>query len=99
MITDNAHLLHLNTWHPVSNMQKRAITYLMQFDLHISYLKGCRNAAPDCLSRLFTDSSQVERLQNAPQPIREDDDFLFAVTTRAAAKYEQDKNKMVRDSG
>jgi len=52
----------------------------MQFDLTIRYTRGSRNVTPDYLSRLFTDVPEQERLKHAPKPIKEEDDFLFAVT-------------------
>jgi len=86
VITDNSHLLHLNTWTPINARQKRMIAYLMQFNLTISYVNGSRNATADCLSRLFTDASPKERLRNAPATIRDEEKFLFAATTRSAAR-------------
>ena len=32
VVTDNSHLLHLNTWKSLNSRQWRMITYLMQFD-------------------------------------------------------------------
>jgi len=86
VITDNSHLLHLNTWTPINARQKRMIAYLMQFNLTISYVKGSRNVTADCLSRLFTDASPKERLRNAPATIRDEEELLFAATTRSAAR-------------
>ena len=53
VVTDNSHLLHLNTWKPLNSRQRRMITYLMQFDLTIRYIRGSRNVTPDFLSRLL----------------------------------------------
>jgi len=86
VITDNSHLLHLNTWTPINARQKGMIAYLMQFNLTISYVKGSRNVTADCLSPLFTDASPKEHLRNAPATIRDEEEFLFAVTTRSAAR-------------
>jgi len=38
VITDNSHLLHLNTWHPINARQRRMLGYLMQFNLSIRYI-------------------------------------------------------------
>jgi len=84
--TDNAHVLRLHKWNPVNHRQKCMITYLMMFDLRITYIKGCRNVVPDCLSRIFTDVPEFERNKHAPQPIQEADDFLFPVTTRSRSR-------------
>jgi len=62
------------------------IAYLMQSNLTISYVKGSRNVTADCLSRLFTNASPKERLRYAPATIRDEEEFLFAVTTRSAAR-------------
>jgi len=58
------------------------ITYLMVFDLRITYVKGCKNVVPDCLSRIFTDAPDYIKNKNAPTPIQEADDFLFGVTVK-----------------
>jgi len=89
VVTDNSHLLHLNTWKPLNSRQRRMITYLMQFDLTIRYIRGSRNVTPDYLSRLFTNVPEQERLKHDPKPIQEEDDFLFAVSTRASARRAQ----------
>ena len=86
--TDNAHVLRLHKWNPVNYRQKRMITYLMMFDLRITYVKGCKNVVPDCLSRIFSDAPDYIKNKNAPTPIQEADDFLFGVTTRSKTKSE-----------
>jgi len=74
------------------------ITYLMQFDLTISYIRGSRNVTPDFLSRLCTDVPEQERLKHDPKNIQEEDDFLFAVSTRASARRAQaDANQQSDD--
>jgi len=60
VITDNAHLLHLNTWHPVYPRQRRILTYLLQFNLSIRFIRGSRNLLADALSRLYQDSTKQE---------------------------------------
>jgi len=35
VITDNWHILHLNTWQPINARQRRMLAYLMQFNLSI----------------------------------------------------------------
>jgi len=95
VITDNSHLLHLSTWKPLNSRQKRMLAYLMQYDLSISYIPGSKNVTPDFLSRLFMDASPAERVKHAPQQIQEDEDFLFAVTTRASARRMQSISRPV----
>ena len=84
--TENAHVLRLHKWNPVSYRQKRMITYLMMLDLRITYIKGCKNVVPDCLSRIFTDAQEYIRNKNAPIPIQGADDFLFGITTRSKTR-------------
>ena len=92
--TDNAHVLRLHKWNPVNHRQKRMITYLMGCSATnqattaqlLTYVKGCKNVVPDCLSRIFTDAPDYIKNKNAPTQIREADDFLFTVTTRAKTK-------------
>jgi len=61
VITDNAHLLHLHTCHPVNPRQRRMLGHLMQFNLSIRFLRGSRKLLADALSCLYPDSSKQER--------------------------------------
>ena len=80
--TDNSHLLHLHTWKPVNARQRRMLAYLMQYRLTVRYVRGVRNLLPDCLSRLFQDSTVEERQVNESKYVQEQDDFILPVTTR-----------------
>jgi len=66
VITDNAHLLHLNTWHPVNPRQRRMLGYLMQFNLSIRFIRGSRNLLADALP-VYT-RTQVSRREKTTRP-------------------------------
>jgi len=86
VITDNSHLLHLNTWHPINARQRRMLAYLMQFNLSIRYIRGSRNMLADALSRIFQDASKQERKDFEPKYMHEIDDFILPVTTRSVTR-------------
>ena len=58
---DNTRVLHLDRWQPVNARQKRILTYLMQFNLSVKFVRGCNNYTADALSRLTEDMAPVER--------------------------------------
>jgi len=86
VITDNAHLLHLATWHPINARQRRMLSYLMQYNLSIRFIKGSRNLLADAMSRLFQDSSKHERKDHETKYMHDIDDFILPVTTRSASR-------------
>jgi len=86
VITDNAHLLHLNTWHPVNPRQRRILTYLLQFNLSIRFIRGSRNLLADALSRLYQDSTKQEIKDHEAKYMHQIDDFILPVTTRLASR-------------
>ena len=53
VITDNTAVLHFQDWNPCNRWQRRMLTYIMQFNLTICYIRGSSNTIPDSLSRLF----------------------------------------------
>jgi len=82
VITDNSHVLHMNTWKPVNARQRRMIAYIMQFDISFVFIKGSRNCLADALSRMYQDSSQQDRIDNIARYMHEIDDFILPVTRR-----------------
>jgi len=76
VITDNSHLLHLNTWQTINARQRRMLAYLMQFNLSTRYIRGSRNMLADALSRVFQDASKQERKDYEPKYMHEIDDFI-----------------------
>jgi len=62
------------------------LTYIMQFDLTICYIRGSSNTTPDTLSRLFQDSSFQERRKNEPTYMHDIDDFILPITTRSHSR-------------
>jgi len=83
VLTDNTAVLHIQDWNPRNRQQRRMLTYIMQFDLTICYIRGSSNTTPDTLSRLFQDSSPQERRKNEPTYMHEIDDFILPITTRS----------------
>jgi len=49
VITDNSHVLRMNTWKPINARQRRMIVYIMQFDISFVFIKGSRNCLADAL--------------------------------------------------
>ena len=89
VLTDNSHLLHWASWRPINARQKRMLTYLMMYTLDLVYIKGARNLQADCLSRLFQDASEHDRVESRPRHVAEDDDFILAVQTRSSTSLKQ----------
>jgi len=86
VITDNSHLLHLNTWQPINARQRRMLAYLMHFNLSIRYIRGSRNMLADALSRVFQDTSDQERKDYEPKYMHEIDHFILPITTRSVTR-------------
>jgi len=82
VITDNTAVLHIQDWNPRNRRQRHKLTYIMQFNLTICYIRGSSNTIPDSLSRLFQDSSPQERRENEAKYMHEVDDFILPVMTR-----------------
>ena len=76
--TDNAHLLHLDKWNAVNGRQKRLLAYLMQFNLNLNFVKGCKNYSADALSRIFQDLPEDDRVKLVPKQTQ--DEFVLSVT-------------------
>jgi len=83
VLTDDTAVLHIQDWNPRNRRQRRMLTYIMQFDLTICYIRGSSNTTPDTLSRLFQDSSPQERRKNEPTYMHDIDDFILPITTRS----------------
>ena len=82
VITDNTAVLHIQDWNPRNRRQRRMLTYIMQFNMTICYIRGSSNTIPYSLSRLFQDSSPQERRENAANYMHDIEDFILPVTTR-----------------
>ena len=83
VVTDNSHVLHINKWHPVNPRQRRMLTYIMQFNLTVVFIKGSRNLLADGLSRLFQDASTQQGVDHEARYMHDADDFVLPVTTRS----------------
>ena len=75
------------------------LTYIMQFDLTICYIRGSSNTTPDTLSRLFQDSSPQERCKNEPTYMHDIDDFILPITTRSHDRTLLQTRPLDTDSG
>jgi len=58
------------------------LTYIMQFNMTICYIRGSSNMIPNSLSWLFQDSSPQECRVNEAKYMHDVDDFILPVTTR-----------------
>jgi len=79
VIMDNTAVLHIQDWNPRNRWQRCMLTYIMQFNLTICYIRGSSNTIPDSLSRLFQDSSprqpepeSLQREQTLHSRVRDD---------------------------
>jgi len=81
VLTDNTAVLHIADWTPRNRRQRRMLTYIMQFNLTVLYIRGSSNTLPDCLSRLFQDASPEERRDNEPKYMNDPDDDASDTTT------------------
>ena len=74
VLTDNVHsyLLHFQNWHPINDRQRCLVTYLIQFQLVLKYVKGVHNFTADALSHLYQDLPEGERVKCIPSQ----DDFI-----------------------
>jgi len=82
--TDNARVLFFQKWNPLSQRQKRMVTYLQQFRLDLHYLKGVRNVSADCCC--FDDMSFDQRVE-LQQEVNEEE-FIVAVGLPANSKLQ-----------
>ena len=101
VLTDNTAVLHIADWTPRNRRQRRMLTYIMQFNLTVLYIRGSSNTLPDCLSRLFQDASPEERRDNEPKYMNDPDDFILPIMTRSATRASleaADKRPCVRDN-
>ena len=78
ILTDCARVLHLDRWNAVNARQRRWLAYLMQFNLCVKFVRGCRNYAADTLSRIFGDMTAEQKLEFAPD-CSSNDEFIVVV--------------------
>ena len=71
------------------------ITYIMQFNITVLYIKGSRNLLPDALSRLYQDASKL----NQATFVHDVDDFILLVTTRSAKRTALQASGPTTDAG
>ena len=80
ILTDNTSVLHLNSWIPQSQRERRLLTYLMQFKLTVKFIPGCRNVCADALSRAFEDMTDEDKREFLPKLSDEKEDFILSVS-------------------
>ena len=80
VLTDNTSVLHLGSWIPQSQRERRLLTYLMQFKLTLKYIPECRNICADTLSRAFDDMSEEDKREFMPTSSDEKEDFILSVS-------------------
>ena len=80
-------VLHISDRTPRNRRQRprRMLSYIMQFNLTVLYIRGSSNTLPDCFSRLFQDASPEERRDNEPKYLHQPGDFILPVITRSAS--------------
>lgn len=61
IVSDNSTVLHLDRFVPVNARQTRLLAFLMQFQLTVKFIRGCRNYTADALSRIFEQMPETEK--------------------------------------
>ena len=89
VITDNTHVLHLDSWLPQGQRERRMIYFLSQFRLTVKYIHGCRNLCSDSLSRCFNDMPEIDRQEFLPTTKEEKEDFIISVSENNAGERRQ----------
>ena len=64
--TDHTNILHLGSWLPQGQRERRMIYFLSQFSLTVKYIHGCRNLCSDSLSRCFNDMPENDKQEFLP---------------------------------
>jgi len=62
------------------------LTYILQFNLTILFIKGSRNLLADALSRMYPDFTAQERAEHQATFMHETDDFVLPITTRSMVR-------------
>ena len=89
VITDNTHVLHLDSWLPQGQRERRMIYFLSQFRLTVKYIHGCRNLCSDSLSRCFSDMPEADRQEFLPTAEEEKEDFIISVSENNVGERRQ----------
>ena len=90
VFTDNASVLHIHRYKPTNSREKRLISYISQFDLHIHYIPGRNNKLADCLSRLPEDIQSSDVIHFQPSDRLKEEDFLLPITEMPTAENPSD---------
>jgi len=71
---------------PTNSREKRLISYIFQFDLHIHYIPGQNNKLADCLSRLPEAIQSSDVIHFKPSDRLKEEDFLLPITEKSMAE-------------
>ena len=89
-LTDNAKVLALDKWTPQGQRERRLVTYLMQFNLRLRYVEGCKNHSADALSRCFDDMPIEDRNDFLPTSAEQKEDFILAINSEPTSNTESE---------
>jgi len=81
IVTDNTTVLHLDRFTPVNARQTRLLAFLMQFQLTVKFVRGCRNYTADTLSQLF-DEMPSEQKAHFMTDTDDKTDFIVIVSDK-----------------
>jgi hypothetical protein len=76
IVSDSVTVQFLHKLPLLSVRHRRMAAYLMQFNLTTRFLKGSQNYVADCLSRMFEDLTDEQKVEFQQQ--RDFDDYVFA---------------------
>ena len=81
MVTDNTTVLHLDRFTPANARQTRLLAFLMQFQVTVKFVRGCKNYTADTLSRLF-DEMPNEQKAHFMADTDDKTDFIVSVSDK-----------------
>ena len=89
VIADNTNVLHLDSWLPQGQRERRMIYFLSQFRLTVKYIHGGRNLCSDSLSRCLNDMPENDKQEFLPTLEEEKEDFIISVSESTADESRQ----------
>jgi len=98
VFTDNASVLHIHRYKPMNSREKRLISYISQYDLHIHYIPGRNNKLADCLSRLPEDLKSFDVVHFTPSNTSKQEEFLLPITEDQSSEKDSDGTKLINES-
>jgi len=98
VFTDSASVLHIHRYKPTNSPEKRLMSYISQFDLHIHHIPGRNNKLADCLSRLPQDIQSSDVIHFKPSDRLKEEDFLLPITEMPTAESPPDTAELQAES-